>query len=81
MDGITEGVTSMFSTILSRIKEEIQVKLNSHNISLTNDQMSIIEAVFKDGQDPFVDLRSRHLQEKYIKENLDLLVSPRGGIH
>ena len=75
MNGILEGVQTLFRNVGSRLYQDVIHGLEEMDIQLSNEQQGTIETLFESLQDPFVNLQTRHHQDKYIKDHLDYLVA------
>lgn len=74
MDGVIEDVKWLFSCAIRTLKGDIMRDLQGFGC-VGMEQLSAIAAHLDAAVNPFVGLETHYLQDKYIKENLDYLVS------
>ena len=70
-----KGCKAVFEHTLGRVKAGVKYKLSQSGIDPTDVQK--LEEVFSAVNDPFNGLETAHLQDKFIAENLDYIVSFR----
>ena len=75
LNGILDGIQSIFGSTLTKIKSEITTTLHDAGFSLSTDQQQLMDKVINNAADPFEGIGTRYLQDKYIQEHLDYLVS------
>ena len=74
MNGIIEGVKTIFSSVIGKLHSDIIQSLENQGISLSSDQLTTLSTQFKNAANPFDQLGTRSQQEKYIKNYLHYLV-------
>ena len=73
MDGITDGVKLIVDEAMKELQENMMAGLDQ--LEEGESISDFIESHFDAAGDPFAELKTRHKQDKYIKENLDYLAS------
>ncbi len=76
MNGILDGVKSLFGCALHRLESDIKRTLNGTGLS--DDQLGAVSAVFSEAANPFESLDTKYKMDRYIQDNLPFLV--RSGI-
>lgn len=74
MNGIIDGIKVILSTTLTKVQSDLIATLDSTGMSLNTSQKELVEKVISNAVDPFKDIGTRYLQDKYIQENLQYLV-------
>ena len=74
MDGILEGVQTLFRSVGSKLHQDVMHKLQEMGILLSKEQEDAIMTKLTSFQDPFIHLPTRYHQDKYIKDHLNYLV-------
>jgi hypothetical protein len=72
IDAVVEGSRMLFAQVLQRVKAGVRAKLAQ--VGLDAETIGL-EDVYKNIVDPFDGINTCHLQEKYFREKLDLIVS------
>ena len=77
LDGIIDDVSSIVQLTIDDLHHEVDVILKRNGLDDGISTFHDLEDLFEntDKREPFRDLSSRYLQEKFYKEHLDLLVS------
>ena len=74
MNGIIDGIRGILGTTLTKVQSDLIATLDSAGMSLSTSQKEQVEKVINNAVDPFKDIGTRYLQDKYIQENLQYLV-------
>ncbi len=72
IDDMVEETCSVVTSALGMVNASIRGKLADAGVDLTSIDL---ESVFSNVPEPFSQLKSKHYQEKYFKEELGLIVS------
>lgn len=73
MDGITDGAKLIVDEAMRELQEKMMTELDQLK---EGDSISeFIESHFNAAGDPFAELKTRHKQDKYIRDSLDYLAS------
>ena len=72
MNGILDGVKSLFGCALHRL--ECDIKHNLSGIALSDDQLGAVSAMFTEAANPFESLDTKYRMDKYIQDNFPFLV-------
>lgn len=74
LNGIVDGIRTIFSSTLSKAKSELITMCDDAGMSLTSNQKELLDKAMDNAVDPFKEIGTRYLQDKYMQENLDYLV-------
>ena len=72
LDGLVDNFTSILQYTVDKIKDDVSLCLKANRLVLSN--LDGMDSVFKD-DNPFHNLNTKSLQEKFYKEHFNLLVS------
>lgn len=73
IDDIVQEWDGLFSHTVQQLNARVRERLASAGVDA--DSVEGLQDVFQDYHSPFEGLETRHLQEKYFRENLGLVVS------
>lgn len=73
IDNIVEGCKGLFTQTIDRVQAGVRAKLAE--LGLDPDAIEGLDDIFKNVTDPFEGIETCHLQEKYFRETLGLIVS------
>ena len=73
IDDIVEGCRGLFTQTIDRVQAGVRAKLAE--LGLDPDTIEGLDDIFKNVTDPFEGIETCHLQEKYLRETLGLIVS------
>lgn len=73
IDDIVDGCRSLFSQTIARVQAGVNAKLAESGVDL--DSIYVLDGAFWDVTNPFHGLETCHLQEKYFRDTLGLIVS------
>lgn len=76
IDDIVQGCQGLLSVTIDRVQAIIKAKLAESGVDLN--QIEGLDDSFKQVIDPFEGIETCHLQERYFRETLGLIVSCRG---
>ena len=73
LDDVVEGCRNLCSQVLECAESRVRAKLAESGIN--PDDIDGLSSTFEDLPYPFEGIETSHLQEKYFRENLGLIVS------
>ena len=81
MDGITNGMNTILSSVMEKLHSNITRDLQEKDIPLNDAQLAVVRTHFEKPINPFEKLETRYQQDKYIQEHLNYLVSTATKFH
>ena len=74
LNGIINGIKTILDSTLTKVRTELITSFDTAGFSLSSNQKGLMEKVIKNAVDPFKEIGTQYLQDKYIQENLQYLV-------